>query len=133
MPIRTGIFDRAANGLFNFSTKTMKQTKINPMAIPGLSTIEDVAASIWEIEKADLFAKIRKREVVEARQSLMKFRNENMGHSLASAAKYYGLDHCTAIHAIRTVDILRDTDKSFRSRHDLFIERVSKYTNQINP
>lgn len=101
---------------------------MNAYAIPGIQriSIEAIVASIWRIDVNLLSKKTRKREVVEARQVLMKYRNENLKMSLAQASKPYGKDHATAIHAIKTVNNLLETDSNFRVKYELFLERAKQ-------
>ena len=89
---------------------------INVMAIPGIShkTIEEIAAEIWDIDKERLVTNTRKREVVEARHVLIKYRKEFYGHSLKEAAKPYNKDHATALNSIRRVNEFNETDKIFK-------------------
>jgi chromosomal replication initiator protein len=101
-------------------------SKINPMTIPGLSSIEEIAASVWEIEVNDLYLKTRKREVVEARQSLMNFRMNVMRQKPPIVAKKYNQHRCTALHAMKTVKDLNDTDNDFRGRYADFSEKARK-------
>jgi len=62
-----------------------------------------------------LQAKTRKREVVQARQIAMFFSKNLTKSSLSSIGAQIGKkDHATVLHACRTVNNLKDTDKSFR-------------------
>ena len=101
---------------------------LNAYAIPGIQriSVEAIVASIWRIDINLLTKKTRKREVVEARQVLMKYRKEMMKLSLAQAAEPFGKDHATAIHAIKTVNNLLETDSNFRVKYELFLERAKQ-------
>ena len=59
--------------------------------------------------------KIRKREIVLARQVSMYFMRQNTQLSYAEIAGEFLLDHATAIHSLKAVNNLRDTDKHFKS------------------
>lgn len=101
---------------------------ISAYVIPGIQRIpiEAIAASIWRIDVNMLTKKTRKREVVEARQVLMKYRKETMKMSLSEAAQPYGKDHATVLHAIKTVNNLKETDSNFRVKYELFLERAKQ-------
>jgi chromosomal replication initiation ATPase DnaA len=83
---------------------------------PGLKTIEDIAAEVWEIDTADLYVNTRRREVVEARQTLISFRQTHMGQTNNKAAGTYRRDHSTAVYAKKTVRTLIETDRAFKTR-----------------
>jgi len=59
--------------------------------------------------------KTRKREIVIARQVSMYYMKENTRLSLAHIGAYFLRDHATVLHACKTVNNLRDTDREFRS------------------
>jgi chromosomal replication initiator protein len=101
------------------------QTKISPMIAPGLKTIEQHAEEIWELEPGKLSERTRRREVVEARQTVMDYRRTHRKESLQRIADRYYMDHATVIHASKTVSALLKTDKEFRRKHELFYERVT--------
>ena len=60
-------------------------------------------------------ARIRKREIVLARQVSMYFIRENTKLSYAEIGENFRLDHATVIHSLRAVNNLNDTDKCFRN------------------
>ena len=105
---------------------------MNPYAIPGLKTkdevIADIVAEIWEVPKEAITTKTRQREVVEARQVLMTYRKIVTGKSLKKVGKEFGKDHATVLHAIRTVNNLVETDKVFHNKYKRFIERAYQLT-----
>lgn len=98
------------------------------MAIPGLRSREEIAADIWGITPDQICQKrerTRKREVVEARMTLMWHRNQRLNMSQAKAAEKYGLTHCATIHACKMVSSLIVSDKNFASRFERFCKMVS--------
>lgn len=99
------------------------------MAIPGLKThdelIDEIAAKIWEIPVERLKTKTRKREVVEARMTLMVYRNRKLKMSQNASACKYGLGHGSTIHACKTVDSLLQTDKNFKNKYEEFCEKIN--------
>lgn len=94
------------------------------MALPGLKSPEEIAADIWGIQVEQLTEKTRKREVVEARQVLMNYRNTRLNLSQAKSGEPYGKDHCTVIWANKTVNGLLETNKEFIEKHSRFIKAV---------
>ena len=107
-------------------------SKISPYAIPGLSlsisNIELAACQTWNISPADLYRKVRTREIVEARMSVMKYRRENSKVSLHTLQRETGFDHSTVIHAIRTVNNLLQVDKPFKIKHEKFLQTIKNQT-----
>jgi chromosomal replication initiator protein len=59
--------------------------------------------------------KTRQRQTVVARQVSMYYMKEYTGLSLERIGQYFARDHATVLHAFKTVNNLRDTDKCFRS------------------
>lgn len=94
------------------------------MALPGLKSPEEIAADIWGIPVEKLKIKTRKREVVEARMVLMAYRNRKLKLSQAKSAAKFEMDHCSTIHACKTVDELLETNKEFRIKHEEFYRKV---------
>ena len=47
--------------------------------------------------------KARDRELVEPRQVIMYFMKQHTGFSLKTIAGYFGKDHATVLHALRTI------------------------------
>jgi chromosomal replication initiator protein len=72
---------------------------------------------VFDYFKVPLFyqaARIRKREIVLARQVSMYYMKESTTLSLSGIAGYFGQEHANVIHGIKAVNNLRDTDKRFR-------------------
>jgi chromosomal replication initiator protein len=103
----------------------IKDRKItNAMAIPGLKSPDEIASDIWGIHPSLLRIKNRKREVVEARQVLMVYRHKTLKKSQVEAAKPYGKDHATVIHAQKTIKNLLETDTCFTEKYERFYKCV---------
>jgi len=94
----------------------------NPWILPGLMTIDDAVSHTWGITVSELKERTRRREVVEPRQVAMWWRIRNTRDSLSRIGSYYGRDHCTVLHAKKTVKDLMKYD------HDFFckVEQVNK-------
>lgn len=68
----------------------------------------------FNVSAESLYAKTRKREIVQARQIAMYFSKNLTKSSLASIGAQIGKkDHATVLHACKTVTNLKDTDKVF--------------------
>jgi chromosomal replication initiation ATPase DnaA len=102
----------------------MKGKMISAQVIPGLGTPDDIATEIWSLEENQIFAKIRKREVVEARMTVMWYRHDKLGMTLSKAAEPYGKDHATVVYAGRQIEALLHSDMAFRAKHEVFCQRV---------
>jgi chromosomal replication initiation ATPase DnaA len=75
-----------------------------------------------EVTPKCLRKRTRKRSVVYSRQILMKFiMNTN---SSIEAGKRYGLDHATALHAVRKVEDMYSVDKTYKRLIDCIETRA---------
>lgn len=66
------------------------------------------------------FEKTRKRHIVEARQLAMAVIMRNPKESVTKVGNYFNKDHATVLHSVKTIANLRQTDKSFREKTNLF-------------
>ena len=65
--------------------------------------------------------KIRKKEIVIARQVAMYFSKGFTNHSLKSIGNHFGgRDHSTVIHAVQSVNDMMDTDNIFKNTYIIF-------------
>lgn len=89
----------------------------------SIEYISKVVCDYFNMPVEALQAKTRKREIVQARQIAMYFSKSLTKYSLASIGAQIGSkDHATVLHACKTVNNLKDTDKNFR----LFVEDIEK-------
>lgn len=94
----------------------MKNPKLYPN--PQISDILAKTCQMLDISKSDALSKNRKRELVECRQIAMYFCVENTKFSCAQIGYDIGdKDHCTILHAKKTVTNLLQTDKQFREKY----------------
>lgn len=101
---------------------------------PKTVTLYDVAMSVSLSTgvNIDLMKmKVKKREIVEARQIAMWMMVTYTKHNLSRIGEFFchrnhHFDHSTVIHAKRTVDNLIQTNKDFKAKFDLAHERVKK-------
>lgn len=81
----------------------------------SIDYIQKVVCDYFGLPIDQLYAKTRKREIVQARQVAMYFSKKHTKHSLAAIGLHCGnKDHATVLHACRTVANLVETDKQFR-------------------
>ena len=89
----------------------------------SIEYISKVVCDYFNMPVEALQAKTRKREIVQARQIAMYFSKSLTKYSLASIGAQIGSkDHATVLHACKTVNNLKDTDKNFR----VFVEEIEK-------
>ncbi|ELR68156.1 Chromosomal replication initiator protein DnaA [Fulvivirga imtechensis AK7] len=82
----------------------------------GIDYIQKTVAEYFKVEVASLKDKIRKKEIVIARQVAMYFAKEYTNHSLKAIGYHFGgRDHSTVIHAVQSVNDMMDTNASFKS------------------
>lgn len=81
----------------------------------GVDYIQKTVAEYFHVKVDQLKDKIRKKEIVIARQTAMYFCKEYTNHSLKSIGYHFGgRDHSTVIHAVQTVNDMMDIDTHFR-------------------
>ncbi len=89
----------------------------------SIEYISKVVCDYFHMPVESIQTKTRKREIVQARQITMYFSKTLTKFSLASIGAQIGnKDHATVLHACKTVNNLKDTDKNFRQ----FMEDIEK-------
>jgi len=89
----------------------------------SIEYISKVVCDYFSMPVETLQAKTRKREVVQARQLTMYFSKTMTKYSLASIGSQIGnKDHATVLHACKTVNNLKETDKNFRH----YVDEIEK-------
>ncbi len=85
----------------------------------SIEYISKVVCDYFNMPVESIQTKTRKREIVQARQITMYFSKTLTKYSLASIGAQIGnKDHATVLHACKTVNNLKDTDKNFRQYMD---------------
>jgi len=99
---------------------TQKRILISPYAIPGVSPVKlsfehiiEAVCSVKQMDRSDLFLQTRLRKIVEARQLCWFLARKYTKMPLMQLGHYFGKDHATAIHGVRTVQNMIDTDREF--------------------
>ena len=92
----------------------------------SIDFIQKVVCDYFDMPLELLKSKTRKREIVQARQLSMYFSKQLTKNSLASIGQQCGnKDHATVLHACRTVNNLKETDKRFRTYVDDLQKRLT--------
>lgn len=82
----------------------------------SIEKIQDIVTDHFKIPMEVLHSKSRKREIVQARQIAMYLSKTFTKSSLQTIGREIGKrDHATVLHAVKTVNNLMDTDKTFKS------------------
>ena len=106
--------------------------KISPYAIPGIITplrvVEQAACQAWNIDYADLYKKVRARDIVEARMVIFKYQHEQLNVPMTHIGRKTGFDHATVFHARKKVDDLLEFDKPFQKKYNKFLETIQNQT-----
>jgi len=95
--------------------------KVSPYAIPGiprLDTPENIfqtVCDLYEMSPVKVMKnrKLRKIPYPEIRQITMTLIKNKLNFSYKKSANFFLLDHATAMHAEKTINNLRETDKVF--------------------
>ncbi|MDH5380049.1 MAG: chromosomal replication initiator protein DnaA, partial [Cyclobacteriaceae bacterium] len=78
--------------------------------------IQKTVAEYFDVNAKALKDKVRKKEIVMARQVAMYLAKEFTRHSLKAIGMHFGgRDHSTVIHSIQTVEDLCDVNSGFKS------------------
>lgn len=78
--------------------------------------IQKTVAEFFDVNANSLKDKVRKKEIVIARQVAMYLAKEFTKHSLKAIGMHFGgRDHSTVIHSIQSVEDLCETNSGFRS------------------
>jgi hypothetical protein len=79
--------------------------------------ITKIIALVFQVDHQKLFEKTRKRNIVEARQAAMYISYKKIqGITLSKIGDFFNKDHSTVMYAIKMVENLYDSDKSFKSK-----------------
>ena len=110
-------------GYFNINNVYLKRKTIT------IGCINRDVCNYFNLTESQLFLNTRKRETVQARQIAMFFSKNLTKCSLATiGSQIGGKDHATVLHACKTVNNLKSTDRIYNNQIDE-IERKIKYGN----
>lgn len=82
-----------------------------------MEKIAKIVAEAYGIEYYTMFKKSRKRTLVAARQMTIFLSRMFYGLSLSELADFFGKDHATAIHSIKTVTNEIETNRAKKSEY----------------
>jgi chromosomal replication initiator protein len=82
----------------------------------SMDFIQKLVCEYFEVPVDMVKSKVRKREIVQARQISMYLAKAHTKSSLKSIGAFFGgRDHSTVIYACQTVEDLIETDKKFKT------------------
>ena len=89
----------------------------------SIDYIQKVVSDYFKVPVNEIFTTTRKRNVVQVRQTAMFFAKKYTELSLAQIGMQCGdKDHATVLHAIKTVENMKSTDKDFKEK----LEEIDK-------
>jgi chromosomal replication initiator protein len=104
---RTITFELAKQMIDKFVRNTVHEISID--------YIQKVVCDHFKVPVIDIFSQSRKRDIVQARQISMFFIKKHTDLSLAQIGTSCGnKDHATVLHACRTIENMKATDKAFK-------------------
>lgn len=107
-------------------TTLTKSPSSTDVCINKHSRLIDGICQLWGVDLTDLFLPVRHRRIVEARQVAMFAIRHNTELSFAEIGARFGAkDHSTVIYAIKKVNDLAATDRSYMNK--LIILNVDKW------
>lgn len=84
-------------------------------------------SSLRGVNKDQMLSKSRKRELVQSRQECMYLLKKTNRYTFAEIGSLFNKDHTTAIHAIRTISNLLETNKIFKQEHEIISDKFERY------
>ena len=76
----------------------------------------DVVAREYNVQPRDILGIVRKRNVVQARQTAMYLCRELMGSSYPQLGRIFGgKDHSTVMHSIKKIDKMQADNKEMKT------------------
>ena len=99
----------------DFVRESLKDLLALQDKLVNIYNIQRIVAEYYKIKISDLLSKRRSRSVARPRQVAMSLAKELTNHSLPEIGDAFGgRDHTTALHAIRKIKELQDTDSDIR-------------------
>lgn len=104
-----------------------KYVKNNKQDI-SIEQIKKMVSDTMQVSIEKMNSKTRKREVTQARQLAMYFSKQHTQASLVNIGKQCGnRDHATVLHAIKTINNLKETDKTFLKYFKEIEKKIKKF------
>lgn len=99
----------------DFVRESLKDLLALQDKLVNIDNIQRIVAEYYKIKISDLLSKRRNRSIARPRQVAMSLAKELTSHSLPEIGDAFGgRDHTTALHAIRKIKELQDTDSDIR-------------------
>ncbi|WP_191601717.1 chromosomal replication initiator protein DnaA [Marinomonas algicola] len=99
----------------DFVRESLKDLLALQDKLVNIDNIQRIVAEYYKIKVSDLLSKRRNRSIARPRQVAMSLAKELTSHSLPEIGDAFGgRDHTTALHAIRKIKELQDTDSDIR-------------------
>lgn len=93
---------------------------------PSIQTILETVSGFYDVRLADLLSKRRNKSIARPRQVGMWLARKHTRYSLEEIGSYFGgRDHTTVMHAIKAVDLRRDSDPSLDREVATIEERLT--------
>ena len=92
----------------------------------NIKYIQEIVSKYFNISIEEMKDKVRKKEIVIARQVAMYFSKDFTNNSLKSIGFHFGgRDHSTVIHAVQSVNDMIDTDSIFKKNIQEINRRIT--------
>ena len=91
---------------------------------PKPEGIINFAAEYFHISVKDMVSKSRKREIVQARMTVMNVLYVNKGISVTRIGQLFNRDHTTVVNAKKVVANLIETDPNFQAAYNHFVDQL---------
>jgi chromosomal replication initiator protein len=109
----------------DLAKQMMKNFVKNSSKEISIEYIQKLVCEYFQIPVDQVKSKLRKREIVQARQVAMFFAKDMTKASLKNIGSHFGnRDHSTVIHACQTVNDLMETDKKYKRDVDEIEKRI---------
>ena len=119
----------AYNDGYKTGYKTGYKDAMNQITNPVddyLKRADEIVCREFELTSEELHKRTRERKIVEARQMAIYVRRKIFNLSLIQCGNDFGLDHSTAIWAVRQAETLIINDKLFKARAQRVLELVNR-------
>lgn len=92
-----------------------------------IKKIEAIICAGENLSPETIHAISQKKEVVQARQIISYFAKKETSLTLDKIGQYFGKDHATALHSVKTVNNYIDTDSIYRNKIRGYQEEINKH------
>lgn len=124
VPVCEDCFYSMQEGDLSFIKKNVNKFKMRKT----FETIERIVCGYYNVTPDQINKKTRKREIVIARQLCHYFSKDGDLGSLSTIGKKFGRkDHATVIHSCKTINNLKETNKSFLREFNEIKEKIDNH------